>query len=134
MSDVLVDTNVVSYLFKGDTRAPAYAPLLQGHRLAVSFMTVAELFEWAVGRKWGQGRLGQLEATLATYLVIPVDIELCRIWGRVRGEARLGGRNIAPQDAWIAATALRHSLPLITHNPKDFQQITGLDVRSVLRT
>ncbi len=28
MSTVLLDTNIVSYLFKGDTRAAAYAPLL----------------------------------------------------------------------------------------------------------
>ncbi len=45
MTIVLLDTNVVSYLFKGDTRALAYAPLLRGQRLAISFMTVAELFE-----------------------------------------------------------------------------------------
>lgn len=42
MSVILLDTNVVSYLLKGDTRAAAYAPLLQGHRLAISFVTVAE--------------------------------------------------------------------------------------------
>jgi hypothetical protein len=53
MTIVLLDTNVVSYLFKGDTRATAYAPLLQDHQLAISFMTVAELFEWAATRKWG---------------------------------------------------------------------------------
>jgi tRNA(fMet)-specific endonuclease VapC len=51
MTIVLLDTKVVSYLFKGDTRATTYAPLLEGHRLAISFMTVAELFEWAMTRK-----------------------------------------------------------------------------------
>jgi hypothetical protein len=30
MTIVLLDTNVVSYLFKDDTRATAYAPLLLG--------------------------------------------------------------------------------------------------------
>jgi len=73
MTIVLLDTNVVSYLFKGDTRATAYAPLLQGQRLAISFMTVAELFEWAAARKWGRARLTRLEQTLATYVIIPVD-------------------------------------------------------------
>lgn len=43
---LLLDTIVVSYLLKGDTRAAAYAPLLEGNRLVLSFMTVAELFEW----------------------------------------------------------------------------------------
>ncbi|MBA3532262.1 MAG: type II toxin-antitoxin system VapC family toxin [Ardenticatenales bacterium] len=133
MSLVLLDTNVVSYLFKGDTRSAAYASLLQSHRLAISFMTVAELFEWAITRKWGQTRLMRLEQTLATYIIIPADVELCRHWGGLRAQLQAAGRTIAPQDAWIGATALRHQLPLITHNPSDFQHIVGLEVRSIIQ-
>ena len=129
---LLLDTNVVSYLLKGDTRAVAYAPLLEGNRLAISFMTVAELFEWAAVRRWGQPRQTQLEQALTNYVVIPVDIALCRTWGRLRAQQRVAGATIAPQDAWIAATALHYSLPLVTHNPGDFQPINGLDVRSIL--
>jgi len=91
MTIVLLDTDVVSYLFKGDTRALAYAPLLQGQRLAISFMTVAELFEWATTRKWGQHRLARLEHTLATYVIIPVDVELCRLWGALRAQQQAAG-------------------------------------------
>ncbi len=133
MSVVLLDTNVVSYLLKGDTRVAAYAPLLQGHRLAISFVTVAELFEWAALRQWGEARIARLEQTLATYVIIPVDVELCRIWGRLRAQQQIAGRVIAPQDAWIAATALRHELSLVTHNPRDFRYIASLDVRSIIR-
>jgi tRNA(fMet)-specific endonuclease VapC len=57
MNILLLDTNVVSYLFKGDTRALAYAPIIQGNRLAISFVTVAELYEWAAIKKWGENRL-----------------------------------------------------------------------------
>jgi len=114
MTIVLLDTNVVSYLLKGDTRATAYAPLLQSQRLAISFMTVAELFEWAATRRWGQTRLTRLEQTLATYVLIPIDVELCRQWGILRAQQQAAGRTIAAQDAWIAATALRHQLPLGT--------------------
>jgi tRNA(fMet)-specific endonuclease VapC len=133
MTTVLLDTNVVSYLFKGDTRAAAYAPLVQGQRLAISFMTVAELFEWAATRRWGQTRLTRLEQTLTTYLIIPIDVELCRQWGALRARQQATGRTIAPQDAWIAATAVRHQLPLVTHNTGDFQHIPGLDIRSIIK-
>jgi predicted nucleic acid-binding protein len=129
---VLLDTNVVSFLLKGDTRAADYAPLLEGNRLGISFMTVAELFEWAAVRRWGQPRLGQLEQAIANYVVIPVDIALCRSWGQLRAQQRFAGTMISSQDAWIAATALHLSLPLVTHNPSDFQHIEGLDVRSIL--
>jgi tRNA(fMet)-specific endonuclease VapC len=54
MTTVLLDTNIVSYLFKRDTRAVLYAPHLLERELAVSMMAVAELFQWAAIRNWGK--------------------------------------------------------------------------------
>lgn len=132
MNIALLDTDVVSFLFKGDTRALKYASLIEGNRVAISFMTVAELFEWAAVRKWGRWRLTQLEKTLAGYIVVPSDVELCRTYGVLRAQLQAVGKTIASQDAWIAATALRHGLPLVTHNPSDFRSIAGLEVLSAL--
>ncbi|NJN90961.1 MAG: type II toxin-antitoxin system VapC family toxin, partial [Leptolyngbyaceae cyanobacterium SL_5_14] len=112
------------------TRAKDYAALLQGNQLALSFMTVAELFQWSAIHKWSEPRIKQLEQTLSNYLVIPVDIELCRSWGNLRAEMQIIGRPISVQDAWIAATALLYNLPLVTHNVKDFSRIPGLEVRT----
>lgn len=128
---VLVDTNIVSYVFKQDTRALQYAPLLEGNRLAVSFATVAELFEWAYVRKWGQRRQQKLMEKLATYLVIPVNVELCRTWGALRAEQQSQGVQMNTHDAWIAATARYYSLPLVTHNPKHFWSIHDIEVRTM---
>lgn len=133
MNTVLIDTNIVSFILKQDTRAKHYAPFLDGHRLAISFATVAELFEWAEVRTWGQKRRQQLEQHLTSYLIIPVDIEVCRQWGAIRAEQQAKGMTITTNDAWIAATARRHSLPFVTHNPKDFTGVHGLDVRSIIK-
>ena len=126
MSIILIDTDIASFIFKGSTYADPYLPLLQGHQLALSFMTVAKLFQWAIMRQWGDLRLAQLEEYLLNYLVIPTDRPLCRQWAKVRGDRQSIGRPISPQDAWIAATALRHNLPLVTHNIKDFLNISNL--------
>jgi predicted nucleic acid-binding protein len=125
---VLLDTNVVSFLFKGDSRAEPYVSHLENRRLAISFMTVAELFQWAAVRKWGEARKRQLEASFHNFVVLPFDIALCRLWGEIRADCRAAGRPISPQDAWIAATALLHNLPLVTHNPSDFEAIEGLEL------
>ena len=68
-----------------------------------------------------------------TARAIPVELPdhsghqtLCRQWAQVRVERQSAGRAISPQDAWIAATALRHDLPLVTHNIKDFLGISNL--------
>lgn len=48
MPEVVVDTDVVSYLFKKDTRSRLYRRHLLGNGLVVSFMTLAELEHWAL--------------------------------------------------------------------------------------
>ncbi len=40
------------------------------------------------------------------------------------------GRSISCNDAWIAACAVKHGVPLVTHNAKDFEAIGGLKVVS----
>jgi tRNA(fMet)-specific endonuclease VapC len=130
MSLLLIDTDVASFIFKGSSYANPYIPLLSGHQLALSFMTVAELFQWAILRQWGDLRLAQLEQYLLNYLVIPTDGLICRAWARVRVDRQNAGRPISPQDAWIAATALRHDLPLVTHNVRDFLEIPHLQIVS----
>ena len=134
MDILLLDTNVVSLLLKRDSRAGLYIPLLQNKRLALSFMTVAELYQWAAVRNWGQQRLDHLEAYLQSYLVLPYDIAVCRMWGQIRAHCRNAGRPISPQDAWVAATARLYNLPLVTHNPTDFEIVEGLDLLTKLQS
>jgi tRNA(fMet)-specific endonuclease VapC len=91
-------------------------------------MTIAELFQWATIREWGDKRLEQLEQYLSNYIVIPVDQPLCREWAQIRANAQRTGKAISSQDAWIAATAIRHQIPLVTHNTKDFINVTRLQL------
>ncbi len=129
MATRLLDTNIVSYLMKGHTLADAYRSFLEGHALAISFMTVAELYEGAFRARWGRRRKDALEVALHSYRVIPASPEVCRRWGEVRSERRR--QPISPEDAWVAATALVHGCPLVTHNAADFQDIAGLTVLSI---
>lgn len=78
MGLLLIDTDIASFIFKGSNYAEPYLPLLIAQELALSFMTVAELFQWAIIRQWGDRRLAKLEQYLANYLIIPVDQPLCR--------------------------------------------------------
>lgn len=130
MTTLIVDTDVVSFLLKGDTRAQLYRPHLQGRTLALSFMTVAELYQWAYVRNWGDRKLTRLEEQLHRYVIVPFDNELCKQWASISVQRQRIGRPMSVQDAWIAATALRHNCPLVTHNSDDFSDITGLEVIS----
>jgi len=108
MNTVLLDTNIVSSLFKGDSRVRDYAPYLLNQELAIALMTVAELYQWAALRQWGATRQQQLEALITRYTLPPADIPVCRERANVRAARVAIGRPISSQAAWIAATALRY--------------------------
>jgi predicted nucleic acid-binding protein len=128
---LLLDTNIVSYYQRNDSRAKGYDRYIIGHEVAISPMTVAEIYQWAAFHRWGEQRIRKLEDKLRTdYLYLPIDWETCRLWANVRAECQAVGRPISVQDAWIAATALQYNLPLVTHNPKDFGALKQLQVIS----
>ncbi len=126
MNALLLDTDVFSYLFKNHPLASVYRPLLGGHTLVISFMTVAELFQGASRAAWSDKRLERLEAQVGSYLVIHSRYQLCKKWGEVRSIRR--HQPISPEDAWIAATALEYDCSLVTHNSADFHSIPGLQI------
>jgi len=125
---IILDTCIVSYLMKGGPLAEAYAPHTQDRLLAISFITVGEMYFGAENRNWGNKKRSALETTLRNFVVIPYDHEIARCYGRLVAERKHNGKPIAPNDAWIAACAVRHAVPLVTHNAEDFMGITALDV------
>ncbi len=130
MNAAIVDTDVVSMLFKGDTRALAYRSHVTGRLLGISFMTLAELERWALERGWGTSRKLELAQHLTRYTVLPVSRELCLKWAEVCFGAKRRGRPIQTADAWIAASALYYQVPLITNNRSDYSVVDGLVVLS----
>lgn len=91
MNSVVVDTDVVSFLFKRDSRAELYKPHLTGKTLVISFMTVAELDRWPLERNWSPARRVAMEHQLRTYVVHAYDRELCRKWADVTYTANKNG-------------------------------------------
>lgn len=130
IASVVVDTDVVSYLYKQDTRAEDYRAHLNGKLLTVSFMTIAELHRWTLERNWGERRKQDLEKFLHRFTVIEVTHALCVQWAAASDQARRNGRPIETADGWIAATALLYNVPLVTHNKSDYVGIEGLQIIS----
>ncbi len=126
MSTLLLDTDVFSYLFKDHFLADAYRSHVKGQIVAISFMTVAEVFQGAFRAGWGAKRIERLEEQIKSYLVIPSSNPISRKWGEVRFIRR--HQPISAEDAWIAATALEQDYPLVTHNSSHFHSIPGLTI------
>ncbi|HUQ94666.1 MAG TPA: PIN domain-containing protein [Bryobacteraceae bacterium] len=128
----VVDTDVASFVFKCHPEfAPRYVDLLRGCELVVSFMTMAEMRQGALDANWGPRKCAVLEAYLADFSILHSDSQLCSTWAAVRSESTQKGRPISSADAWIAATALVLSVPLVTNNPKDYRHLDKLQIVSV---
>jgi tRNA(fMet)-specific endonuclease VapC len=123
---VVLDTDVVSFLFKSDTRAQRYLPLLQDRQWFISFMTEAELEQWALLANWSEKRVDWLRLFLSRFVVVPSSHDLVLKWAEAMVAARRNGRRIETADAWIAATALLYDVPLLTHNKADYLGVPGL--------
>ncbi|MBZ5728099.1 MAG: PIN domain-containing protein [Acidobacteriia bacterium] len=130
-ASLVVDTDVASFVFKWHPEfAPRYVGILRGPELVVSFMTLAEMRQGALEANWGPRKCDVLEAYLADFTVLHSGSVLCSTWAAVRNESVRKGRQMSSADAWIAASALVLSAPLVTNNPKDYRHLDKLQLVS----
>ena len=130
MATVVVDTCVVSFLFKGDSRAQLYRPHLADNLLVISFMTLAELYRWPLESGWGLNRRATLEAHLNDFVVYPFNRALCQRWAEITHQGASKGKPVPMADAWTAATAFLYEIPLVSNNRRHFERIEGLTLLS----
>ena len=107
MTDIVIDTDAVSFLFRGDSREEFYLPHVLSHRSVISFMTVVELEFDVLRANWGDARRKSLSDFVQRHFVVfNQTIDLCVVWAELRVEAERKGRHLSSSDAWIAATAV----------------------------
>jgi predicted nucleic acid-binding protein len=97
--------------------------------LAVSIVTVAELRAGvlaAADLATRDSRLSTLQQALDLD-PLPIDDGVARAWARLRIELRDSGRRMKVNDAWIAATALAHGIPLVSQD-SDYEGVPSLEV------
>ena len=123
---VLVDTDVVSFLFKAHCLAPAYQAILAGRSLAVSLITLAEIEYGMEARNWGSSRRDLMSRFLARFTALLPDTETARAWARIKRGCEKKGRPISFADAWVAAAAVQLNIPLVTHNASDYAAVENL--------
>jgi predicted nucleic acid-binding protein len=101
-------------------------------QIAVSVVTLAELrlgVLLASDVSARQRRLSTLQFA-SSLEPVPIDFEVAAEWARVTAELRQGQRRAPINDVWIAATAIRHSMTVITRD-SDYDPISDLQVVKV---
>jgi len=125
-SPVVVDTDVVSFVFKNHPFASYYHVILADRPLCVSLITVAEIEYGMESKNWGLQRRELMRRFLDRFSILLPDAGTPGVWARVKNGCERKGRPITFADAWIAANAVQHGMSLVTHNASDYEAIEGL--------
>ena len=123
---ILLDTCVLSEMRKVDGE-PAVKSAVNARRenTYLSVITIGEILKGAELLAQGRSQrmlLAWLESVQSEFgpRILPVDVEVARLWGQLTAHAQRRGRQIAAPDGLIAATARCHRLPVMTRNVDDF--------------
>jgi predicted nucleic acid-binding protein len=132
MNGFLIDTNVLSeYNRPGgpDAGVKRWLETTDRQSQHVSIITLAEIQKGIELLAEGKRR-AQLEQWLTQDLevwfsgrVLPVDRQVAMRWASLVAQGSRTGRPLPTVDSLIAATALAHSLTVVTRNTKDFEGI-----------
>ena len=67
------------------------------------------------------------------FLVYPLDDETLWTGAILFNTLRGAGVSMSDNDLWIAATALRHDLAIVTENRRHFRRVPGLKLKTYTR-
>ena len=127
----LIDTDWVIHYFKGRPAIVARLDAQEEGSLAISIITLAELYDGMYGSQDPSHREQQLRGFLEWLAVLGLDRETSRLFGRERSRLRRAGNLPGDMDLLIGVTALRHDLTLLTNNRHHFDRIEGLRIESL---
>jgi predicted nucleic acid-binding protein len=122
-----LDTTFLIDLQRERTRGeggPAHA-LLRGKPDAELCLSSVALGEFAEGFEDPDDPV--LRVARERHVLLPADEAVAIEYGRLARSLRRQGRLIGANDLWIAATSLRHGLPLVTADVAAFRRVPGLE-------
>lgn len=120
---MILDTHALSAFVEGDRRL---VTLLRAHEhLAIPVIVLGE-YRFGIA---ASSKRGAYEAWLQLYLnrfdILSINAETADIYAALRVELKTAGTPIPANDAWIAALALQHRLPLASRDAH-YDNVRGL--------
>lgn len=122
----LIDSDWIVDCLNGDQPSARSLLGIAGEGLAVSIISVAEIYEGAFGKPDPEEHLRSFRRFLGAFTVLTIDDRIAERFAALRSELRHAGRRVADFDLLIASTALEFGLLLGTRNTRHFARIPGL--------
>lgn len=126
----LIDTDWTIHYLSGRQPIIERLQALQPAGLALSIISLAELYEGVLYSTDPQANERALQDFLTVVDVVGIDRDTARRFGQERGRLRAAGLLIADADLLIGSTALTYGLILLTNNRRHFERLEGLLIES----
>lgn len=127
----LIDTDWLIDHLSGVEKVKDKLEELAPEGLAISIISLAEVYEGIFYSREPQRSEGTLEKLLPGTAILNINEEICKIFGKERGKLRKQGQIIGDLDLFIASTCLCHDLTLLTNNVSHFERIGRLRIISM---
>jgi tRNA(fMet)-specific endonuclease VapC len=130
MLQFMLDTNICIYLVKRHPSRLLEQFNRRGGRIAISTVTVGELYFGAEKSERQAENFEALELFFSGLTVLPFPKDAASHFAQLRVELQRAGTPIGPYDMLIGAHARSEGLVLVTNNEREFRRISGLQVEN----
>ncbi len=124
----LLDTDAIISVLAGKKASIAMLKQLHVEDVAISYITVREIYEGAFAYANPQAHLKTFRQFLAQFSLLTLTDPIMERFAELRSLLRRQGKLIADFDLLLAATALHHNLTVLTSNRSHFMRIPELRV------
>ena len=132
----MLDTDTCIYLMTG--REPQkqqkilakLEALDSGEPVTLSSIVVSELSYGAQKGRWKKANMLLLGQFLLDFEIAVFDEHAAHTCGLIRTALEKKGKPIGPMDTLIAAHAVSLKMTLVTHNVREFNRVSGLNIEN----
>lgn len=131
MTRALIDTDILSYYFKGDSDVVGnFSKYLDQYDLIeISLVTYYEITSGLLAKN-ALKQLAVFEDFAIDNIVLPLTEKSVRISAELYSTLRQTGNSLDDVDLFIAGVAIENELTLVTNNEKHFARIPGLKIEN----
>lgn len=131
MTESLVDTDILSFYFKGDQKVVSrFAEYLKDFDVInISIITYYEILG-GLQYKRAEKQIREFEQFVANNAILHLSEESAKISSKIYSELRQKGVTIGTSDILIAGIVMENELTLVTNNERHYEPILGLKVEN----
>lgn len=123
----LLDTNIISAIFKGDISVAKN--ILTSTNVFIPVIATGELFFGASLSNNSTRYLNDIHEITLSYSVININQDTCKHYGLIKSSLRKKGKPIPENDIWIAAIALQYNFIIVTKD-NHFKEVEEVEIEA----